>query len=79
MKFDCPTLFRIREAPIRHNSSTDELLTLWGVQNHTILELFIMLHKMQHYQSMTILKPFGMFLKNHFKSKTMKIFIFFFS
>lgn len=61
MKFDCPTLFRISKAPMRNHSPTDELLTLWGEQNHTILELFTILNEMQHYQAMTILKPFGNF------------------
>lgn len=65
MGFDCATLFRIGKAPMRNHSPTDELLTLWGVQNHTILELFIILHKMQHFRSMTILKPFGMIFLNN--------------
>lgn len=59
MKFACGTLFRISKAPMRNHSPTDELLTLWGEQNHTILELFTILYEMQHYQAMTILKPFG--------------------
>ncbi|VVC27834.1 Protein kinase, ATP binding site,Protein kinase domain,Serine/threonine-protein kinase, active site,Death [Cinara cedri] len=58
MKFDCATLSKIDKAPMRSHSFTDELLTLWGQQNHTILELFIILYKMRHYQAMTILKPF---------------------
>lgn len=66
MKFDCATLSKIDKAPMRNHSSTDELLTIWGQQNHTILELFIILNKMQHYQAMTILKPFGIHLYNNF-------------
>jgi len=59
MKIDCATLFKISKAPMRNHSCTDELLTLWGEQNHTILELFTILYKMQHYRAMIILKPFG--------------------
>lgn len=53
---------------MRNHSSTDELLTLWGQQNHTILELFTILYEMRHYQAMTILKPFGIcfFIKFYF-------------
>ncbi|XP_025191392.1 serine/threonine-protein kinase pelle isoform X2 [Melanaphis sacchari] len=58
MKIDCATLFKISKAPMRNHSSTDELLTLWGEQNHTILELFTILYEMQHYRAMIILKPF---------------------
>lgn len=60
MKFDCATLFRISKAPMRNHSPTDELLTLWGEQNHTILELFTILYGMRHYQAMNVIKPFGM-------------------
>jgi len=59
MKIDPATIFKLGKAPMRNHSSTDELLTLWGEQNHTILELFIILNTMQHYRAMTILKPFG--------------------
>ncbi|CAI6360567.1 unnamed protein product [Macrosiphum euphorbiae] len=58
MKIDLATIFKLSKAPMRNHSSTDELLTLWGEQNHTILELFSILNKMQHYQAMIILKPF---------------------
>lgn len=60
MKFDNATIYKISKAPMRNHSPTDELLTLWGEQNHTIIELFYILYKMQHYQAMTILKQFGM-------------------
>lgn len=36
----------------------NELLTMWSHHNHTILELFALLYKMRHFQSMTVLKPF---------------------
>lgn len=59
MQFDHAILFKISKAPMRNNSYTDELLTLWGEQNHTVLELFKMLYEMQHYRAMIILKQFG--------------------
>nr|XP_024217812.1 uncharacterized protein LOC112211064 [Halyomorpha halys] len=58
MKFDVTTLKHFEEAPSRNHSPTDELLTLWGTHNHTVLELFVLLSRMQHYQAMMILKPF---------------------
>lgn len=67
MKFDCATLFRISQAPMRNFSSTDELLSLWGEQNHTVLDLFTILYEMRHYQAMTILKPFGKNFKLNIK------------
>lgn len=60
MKFEKATIYKISKAPMRNHSPTDELLTLWGEQNHTIIELFYILHKMHHYQAMNILKQFGM-------------------
>ncbi|XP_012254506.2 pelle-like serine/threonine-protein kinase pik-1 isoform X2 [Athalia rosae] len=42
----------------KHKNPTDELLTKWSHQNHTIVELFIALSRMQHYKSMLTLKPF---------------------
>jgi len=59
MKMSCATIFKCSKAPMRNQSSTDELLTSWGEQNHTILELFNILNTMQHYRAMIILKPFG--------------------
>jgi len=41
------------------NSPTDQLLNCWGSQNHTILELFILLYQIKHHQAMMILKPFS--------------------
>lgn len=60
MKFDPFTLNNISRAVYRKASPTEELLlSTWGSQNHTILELFSLLKKMKHYQAMGILKPFG--------------------
>lgn len=54
MKYDVLTIQNLR----REKNPTDELLTLWGHYNHTITELFVLLAKMQHYQSMIPLLPF---------------------
>jgi interleukin-1 receptor-associated kinase 1 len=59
MKFDMMTIQDLRREILRGNSPSDELLTLWGHQNHTVLELFVLLSEMQHYQAMLVLKPFG--------------------
>ncbi|XP_071454890.1 serine/threonine-protein kinase pelle [Hetaerina americana] len=58
MNFDVMTIQYLRLYLMRGKSPTDELLTMWGHQNHTVLELFVLLSKMQHYQSMLTLKPF---------------------
>ena len=42
----------------KETNPSEELLTLWGHHNHTILELFILLSKMQHIRAMTILQKF---------------------
>lgn len=57
MKFDVRTLQIFEQAPSRSHSPTDEMLTDWGTHNHTVLELFILLSEMQHYQAMMVLKP----------------------
>ncbi|XP_033338901.1 serine/threonine-protein kinase pelle isoform X1 [Megalopta genalis] len=54
MGYDVLTIQSLR----KEKNPTDELLTIWGHHNHTILELFVLLSKMQHYQSMIPLKPF---------------------
>lgn len=38
-------------------SPTEELLSIWEKQCHTILELFILLQSIHHYQAMKILLP----------------------
>ncbi|KAL6433339.1 hypothetical protein ACFW04_006478 [Cataglyphis niger] len=50
MKYDVLTIQSLR----KEKNPTDELLTLWGHHNHTIVELFVLLSRMQHYQSMKI-------------------------
>ncbi|XP_050453434.1 serine/threonine-protein kinase pelle isoform X1 [Cataglyphis hispanica] len=54
MKYDVLTIQSLR----KEKNPTDELLTLWGHHNHTIIELFVLLSRMQHYQSMVPLLPF---------------------
>lgn len=54
MQYDDLTIQNLRSK----ENPTDELLTLWGISNHTIEELFVLLFKMQHYQSMVPLLPF---------------------
>uniref|UniRef100_A0A1B6M5Z0 non-specific serine/threonine protein kinase n=1 Tax=Graphocephala atropunctata TaxID=36148 RepID=A0A1B6M5Z0_9HEMI len=52
MGFDYTYLQYIR----RKDSPTDELLTSWGNQNHSVDDLFVLLSKMQHYRAMSLLR-----------------------
>ncbi|KAI4487172.1 hypothetical protein M0804_005321 [Polistes exclamans] len=54
MQYDVSTICSLRKL----KSPTNELLNNWGLQNHTILELYILLLKMKHYKTMIFLKPF---------------------
>ncbi|KAK4878466.1 hypothetical protein RN001_010972 [Aquatica leii] len=56
MKYDFLTIQGLRKEVFRGNSPSEELLTLWGHQNHTVLELFILLSRMKHYQAMSAIK-----------------------
>ncbi|CAH0551580.1 unnamed protein product [Brassicogethes aeneus] len=56
MKFDLITIKKLRNEVVKGNSPTDELLNLWGHLNHTMLELFMLLSRMKHYQAMLIIK-----------------------
>lgn len=51
-------LQELRREIYRGHSPTEELLTMWGHQNHTVLELFILLSRMHHYQAMTKIQKF---------------------
>lgn len=62
MGFDVFKLHQISQAVRRNRSPTDELLNLWGSQNHTVVELFKLLYKMEHFQAMGILRPFGKYI-----------------
>lgn len=54
MNYDVLTIQNLR----KEKNPTDELLTLWSQHNHTIKELFVLLSRMQHYQSMVPLLHF---------------------
>lgn len=58
MNFTSRQLFQMEQAILRRESPTEELLSKWGAQNHTVLELFKHLYAMRHYQAMLILKPY---------------------
>lgn len=58
MKFNCYDLFQMENAILRRGSPTDELLSRWGSQNHTVIELFKHLYEMKHYRALLVLKPY---------------------
>lgn len=58
MKFRTFDIQCMERAERRGQSPSDELLTKWGSQNHTVQELFVLLSRMHHFHAMTILKPF---------------------
>ncbi|KAF7273311.1 hypothetical protein GWI33_013977 [Rhynchophorus ferrugineus] len=58
MQFDEYTIEGLKREVMKGNSPSCELLTLWGQQNHTVLELFILLNRMGLYQGMSIIKNF---------------------
>ena len=53
MQFDYLSVQSLRS----EKNPTGELLTMWSHYNHTILELFVLLSRMQHYQAMNVLRP----------------------
>nr|BBG28461.1 adaptor protein Pelle/IRAK [Gryllus bimaculatus] len=57
MNYDMSIILDLRRDDQRGKSPTSQLLTMWGQQNHTVLQLFVLLSKMHHYQAMTVLKP----------------------
>jgi interleukin-1 receptor-associated kinase 1 len=68
MGYSGSELSEFGRAVYRGASPTDALLTSWGNQNHTILELFTLFGKLLHYRGMKILAKYGIrcnyFLKN---------------
>ncbi|XP_054002366.1 serine/threonine-protein kinase pelle isoform X3 [Hylaeus anthracinus] len=60
MEYDMLTIQCLR----REKNPTDELLTMWGHYNHTILELFVLLSRMQHYQAMAGAYPLPHSIQN---------------
>ena len=55
MNYDITTLNEFG----RTTSPTETMLANWGQKNHTILELFCLLLKMQHFRALEILKTYG--------------------
>lgn len=58
MQYDIQTLNTIKRATHKGGSPASELLTEWGHQNHTVVELFILLSRMKMYQAMSVIKHF---------------------
>lgn len=56
MQYDLPTLDSIKKVIFKGGSPTCELLTTWGHQNHTVLELFVLLSRMKMYRAMAAIK-----------------------
>lgn len=56
MKYDLQTIDMIKKVIYQSKSPTDELFTIWGHQNHTILELFVLLSRMKMFRAMSIIK-----------------------
>ncbi|XP_028137592.1 serine/threonine-protein kinase pelle [Diabrotica virgifera virgifera] len=56
MKYDVTDLEEIKRSVKEGSSITSELLTVWSHQNHTVLELFVLLGRMKQYQAMMVLK-----------------------
>lgn len=56
MQYDLPTLDSIKKVIFKGGSPTCELLTTWGHQNHTVLELFVLLSRMKMYRAMSAIK-----------------------
>lgn len=58
MQYDIPSLDNIKKVIYKGGSPTAELLTTWGHQNHTVLELFVLLSRMKMFRAMTVIKDF---------------------
>ena len=63
MGYSSSELSEFGRAIYRGASPTDSLLTAWGSQNHTVLELFILLRRINHFRGMRLLADFGETLK----------------
>jgi len=62
MNFNSSELSEFGRAFYRNSSPTDALLTSWGNQNHTLLELFILFAKLDNFRAMRVISRFGMYL-----------------
>lgn len=58
MKYDFATIDSIKKVIYKGGSPTSKLLTTWGLQNHTVLELFVLLSRMKMYHAMVVIKDF---------------------
>ncbi|CAG9821690.1 unnamed protein product [Phaedon cochleariae] len=58
MKYDQTKLEIVKRSMYKGKSPTSELLSMWGDLNHTVLELFVLLSHMKHYQAMAVIKCF---------------------
>lgn len=52
MGYSKEDLLEVKRAMQLGNSPSDELITMWGEQNHTITELFILLYRMEQHAAM---------------------------
>jgi len=59
MGYSNSELGEFSRAVYRGASPTDALLTSWGNQNHTVLELFTLLGKLSHYRGMKVIAKYG--------------------
>jgi interleukin-1 receptor-associated kinase 1 len=64
MCYSSSELSEFGRAVYRGGSPTDSLLTAWGSQNHTILELFTLLGRLHHFRGMRLLANFGKIVQN---------------
>ncbi|ERL92890.1 serine/threonine-protein kinase pelle [Dendroctonus ponderosae] len=58
MNFDDLTIAGLKTEVFRRQSPANELLTMWGQLNHTVLELFILLNRISLYPGMALLRAF---------------------
>ncbi|CAG7832147.1 unnamed protein product [Allacma fusca] len=58
MGYSSSELSEFGRSVFRGASPTDSLLTAWGSQNHTILELFVLLRRLNHFRGMRLLADF---------------------
>ncbi|XP_015592025.1 serine/threonine-protein kinase pelle isoform X2 [Cephus cinctus] len=54
MNMDVLTIMDLR----RQKNPAEYVLNLWGHENHTIVELFVIFHKMKFYEPMKLLQPY---------------------
>jgi len=62
MCYPVSELSEFGKSVFRGGSPTDALLTAWGSQNHTILELFTLLGRLNHFRGMKVIQNLGIFI-----------------